>query len=141
MDMYKGRSFIIHGWGYNKQYSPTTSDEYLLKKRRLSNKDFDILTNCKEEAGASKVKGQSSWIVQDPKRMFQLHLQEYNFFEYDIDNKFLCIKQYQDQTNGPMEKFPGDADMGSPLIMQGNGKHGPEQTLVGIYLEQTDKQV
>ena len=35
----------------------------------------------------------------------------------------------------------GDADMGSPLIMQGNGKHGPKQTLVGIYLEQTDKQV
>ena len=31
--------------------------------------------------------------------------------------------------------------MGSPLIMEGNGKHGRKQTLVGIYLEQTDKQV
>ena len=62
---------------FPEQYSSTTTDEYLLKKRRLSNKDFDILTNCKAEAGVSKVRGQSSWIVQDAKRMFQLHLQEY----------------------------------------------------------------
>ena len=68
--------------GFHQQYSSSTTDEYLLKKRRLSNKDFEILTNCWH----FKAKGQSSWIGQQKsgRMLMELHLQGYILFEYEM---------------------------------------------------------